>query len=166
MKLMILLNDMIVNDYINEFESLLNKTTKFGTIMSEDILAYRLLNSWNLSEEQEQLLKATIDKYTFETMQEQLKRIYGDKKISNETSFQSDIKAENDTSYQKDSQGDAINGQNETYYQRGQNQYGYKKCQNRPSLSYQRRGYQKSTSDRSSGNTTQSNPRTGTPLDH
>ena len=42
---MILSNDVIVNDYINEFESLLNKTMKFGTIMSEDILAYRLLKS-------------------------------------------------------------------------------------------------------------------------
>ena len=94
--------------------------------MSEDILAYRLLKSANLSEEQEQLVKATIDRYTFDTMQEQLKRICGDKKMSNEASFKSDIKVESDIFYQKDSQGDDIDDQNETYCEGGQNQYGYK----------------------------------------
>ena len=46
---MILLNDFVVkqtNVYINEFESMLNKTT-LGTTMSEDILVYRLLKSAN-----------------------------------------------------------------------------------------------------------------------
>ena len=54
-------------------------------------------------------------------MQEQLDRIYGDKKMSNETSFKSDtkveIKVENNRFCQKDSQGDDIYDQNETYYQ-------------------------------------------------
>ena len=84
---MILLNDFVVkqtNVYINEFESMLNKTT-LGTTMSEDILVYRLLKSANVSEEQEQLVKATIDKHAFETMQEQLKRIYRDKRMSSES---------------------------------------------------------------------------------
>ena len=76
--------------------------------MSEDILAYRLLKSANLSEEQEQLVKATIDKYTFEATKEQLNRIYEDKKMSYETSFKSDIKVENDTFYQKGSHGNDI----------------------------------------------------------
>lgn len=38
--------------------------------------------------------------------EQQLKRIYEDKKMSNETSFKSDIKVQNDTFYQKVSQGD------------------------------------------------------------
>ena len=158
---------MSVSRYINEFESLLNKTTKFGTTMSEDILAYRLLKSANLSEEQEQLVKATIDRYTFDTMQEQLKRICGDKKMSNEASFKSDIKVESDIFYQKDSQGDDIDDQNETYCEGGQNQYGYKKCQNPLNSSYRGEGYyQRSTSDRSSRNTFQSNSRRENPLDY
>ena len=127
---------MSICDYINEFESLLNKTTKFGTTTSGGILAYRLLKSTNLSEEQEQLVKATINMYTFETMQEQPKRIYGDKKMSNKTSFKSDIKVENDTFYQKGCQGNDIDGRNESHYHRGQNQCGYKKFQNFPSSSY------------------------------
>ena len=150
--------DMTICGDINEFEPLLNKTTKFVTIMPEDILAYRLLKSADLSEEQEQLVKATIDKYMFKTMQEQLKRIYGDKKMSNETNFKSDIKVENNTFYQKDSHGDDTDDRNETYYQRELNQYGYKKYQNPPSSSHQRRVYyQRWTCDRSSRNTTQSN---------
>lgn len=40
--------------------------------------------------------------------EQQLKRISGDKKMSNETSFKSDIKVENDTFYQKGSQGDDV----------------------------------------------------------
>ena len=36
--------------------------------MPEDILAYRLLKSANLSEKQEQLVKAKINKHTLETM--------------------------------------------------------------------------------------------------
>ena len=51
---------MSISDYINEFESLLNKTTTFAKTMPEDILAYRLLKSENLSEEQEQLVKENI----------------------------------------------------------------------------------------------------------
>ena len=100
-------------------------------------------------------------------MEEQLKRIYKDKKMSIETSFEKDIKVKNDTFYQKGSQGDDIYDRNETYYQRGQNQYGHKKYQNHPSSSYQGRGfYQRSTSDRSSRSTTQFNPRRGNPLDY
>ena len=46
---------MTLSDYVIEFERLLNKTKSFGTTMSDDILAYRLLKSAALSPEQEQL---------------------------------------------------------------------------------------------------------------
>ena len=55
--------------------------------MLEDIFGLHITEVSNLSEEQEQLVKATINRYTFEAMQEQLKRIDGVKKMSNETSF-------------------------------------------------------------------------------
>ena len=42
--------DMSIKDYINEFERLLRKTNKFGTTLSPDILAYRLLKSANREE--------------------------------------------------------------------------------------------------------------------
>ena len=46
--------------------------------MSSDILAYRLLKSANLSEQHEQLARATIAKFDYESMKGQLKKIFGD----------------------------------------------------------------------------------------
>ena len=51
---------MSIKEYINEFECLLNKPKKYGSLMSSDILAYRLLKSANLEDTQEQLIRATI----------------------------------------------------------------------------------------------------------
>ena len=69
---------MSVSDYIIEFERLLNKTKEYESDMSSDILAYRLLKSANLNEQQEQLAKATISTLTYESMKTQLKKIFGD----------------------------------------------------------------------------------------
>ena len=46
--------------------------------MSEDILAYRLLKSANLSERHEQLAKATASDLTFDLIKDQLKKTFGD----------------------------------------------------------------------------------------
>ena len=70
--------DMSIKDYINESERLLSKTEKFGTTMSPDILAYRLLKSANLEESQEQLIRATLKNLSYSEMQLQLKKIFGD----------------------------------------------------------------------------------------
>ena len=51
---------MTISDFINEFETLLNKTKQYGSNMSSDILAHQLLKSANLSEYREQLTRATI----------------------------------------------------------------------------------------------------------
>ena len=59
---------MWISDYIKEFERLLNKTKQYGTTMSTDVLAYRLLKSANLSETREQLAKATIKELKYDEM--------------------------------------------------------------------------------------------------
>ena len=41
---------MSIEEYINEFEHLLNKTKKYGSSMFSDILACRLLKSANLED--------------------------------------------------------------------------------------------------------------------
>ena len=46
--------------------------------MSDDILAYCLLKSANFSEQHEQLAKATISDLKFDTIKDQLKKIFGD----------------------------------------------------------------------------------------
>ena len=51
--------EMSMKDFVIEFERLLCKTRSHGAIMSDSILAYRLLKSANVSEQHEQLARAT-----------------------------------------------------------------------------------------------------------
>ena len=71
-------SEMSMKDFIIEFERLHSKTKEHGTDMSADILAYRLLKSANLSDAHEQLAKATITSLTYDSMKNQLKKIFGD----------------------------------------------------------------------------------------
>ena len=79
-------SDMSISDYINEFERLLNKTKQYGTTMSTDVLAYRLLKSANLSETHEQLARTTIKELKYDEMQLQLRTIFEDNDNSNSES--------------------------------------------------------------------------------
>ena len=47
-----------INDFVIEFDKRFNKTKKRGTTMSDDLLAYRLIKSANLSEQDEKMVKA------------------------------------------------------------------------------------------------------------
>ena len=71
-------DDMSIGEYINEFERLKCKTETYGTSLSTDVLAYRVLKSANLSQHHEQLARATISELTYEDMKKQLKKIFGD----------------------------------------------------------------------------------------
>ena len=108
---------MSMSDYINEFERLLNKTKQYGTTMSTDVLAYRLLKSANLSETHEQLARATTKELKYDEMQLQLKKIFGDNDNSNSES-QVQIKMEliNQTKHQNK---EVYYGYNNTFSQRG-----------------------------------------------
>ena len=57
-----------IQEFLNEFEKGYNKTKSFGTTMPDDILAYCLLKSANLSEEHEQLAKATFTDLKYDLM--------------------------------------------------------------------------------------------------
>ena len=70
-------NELSIADFCNEFERLYNKTKAYGTTLSEDVLAFRLLKASNLSRHQEQLAKATITELTLDKMKGQLKKTYG-----------------------------------------------------------------------------------------
>ena len=74
--------DMSISDFIIEFERLLSKTKSYGTTMSSDILAYRVLKSANISEQHEQLARATVADFTYEEMKDKLKKIFGDRSSS------------------------------------------------------------------------------------
>ena len=67
-----------MQEFLNEFTCRYNKTKSFGTFLNNDILAYCPLKSANLSEQHEQLAKATINDLKFDNMKDQLKKISGD----------------------------------------------------------------------------------------
>ena len=70
-------HELSITDYCNEFEKRYNKTKSYGTVVTEDVLAYRLLKSANLPESQQQLAKATVVELKYENMKTQLKKIHG-----------------------------------------------------------------------------------------
>ncbi|KAL5255720.1 hypothetical protein ACHWQZ_G011070 [Mnemiopsis leidyi] len=71
-----------IDSYISEFQrryKSLVQLQKGKELYDDVILAYRLLNQANLNEDQMRLVRATCAaKLTFESMQEQLKRTFGD----------------------------------------------------------------------------------------
>ena len=52
------------------------KTKSYGTEMSEDNLAYRLLKSAKLSHEHEQLIRAILPELQYDSMKDQLKKTF------------------------------------------------------------------------------------------
>ena len=77
--------EMSIKDYINEFERLLTKTKAYGTNISSDVQAYRLLNSANVSETQKQLVRATIaGDLTYDAMKLKLSRVFEDASVSSD----------------------------------------------------------------------------------
>ena len=67
-----------IHDFLTEFEKQYNKTKSHGTIWSDDLLAYRLLKSANLTTRDEQLVKATIGELKYETVKIKLTKIFSD----------------------------------------------------------------------------------------
>ena len=67
--------EMSITEYLNEFEKRWNKTKSNGTALSENVLAYRLLRSANLTRHDEQLVIATIGEFNFNNMKEQLQKV-------------------------------------------------------------------------------------------
>ena len=105
--------DMSMSDFIVEFERLLTKTKSYGTTMSSDILAYRLLRSANIPEHQEQLARATVKELSYAEMKSQLKKIFGDTSASNGESTM--VKVE--PTYEAHTEYDTMYGQ--SYNRRG-----------------------------------------------
>ena len=63
-------------DFINEFERLYNNIKKYEMELPTGVLAYRLLKSAEISEDKQQLARATITSFSYDCMKRQLKTIY------------------------------------------------------------------------------------------
>ena len=79
--------------------------------MCSDILAYRLLKSENLEDTLEQLIKATVNELTYDAMQLQLKKIFGDNDSDLAKASGVNVKMEPDTFY-----GEADDAVEDVYY--------------------------------------------------
>jgi hypothetical protein len=65
-----------ISEHIMEFEKRWNQTKATGTSLSDNVLAYRLLKSVNLPSTKEELIKATLDTLTFETVKTKLNQTF------------------------------------------------------------------------------------------
>lgn len=67
-----------IRDFLTEFEKRYHKTKSYGTQISDDVLAYTLLKSANLSTRDEQLVKATITELKYDSVKSKLIKIFSD----------------------------------------------------------------------------------------
>ena len=67
-----------IKQYIIEFEKRKSKAETAGAQWSDDILAYRLIKNANLTEANQQMIKATLSSLTYKPTLDKLKAIYGD----------------------------------------------------------------------------------------
>ena len=67
---------MSIQAFSNEFDKQLYITKTCGAVQSNDVLAYCLLKSANLSNNHEELIKATIPEIKYDLMKGQLKKTF------------------------------------------------------------------------------------------
>ena len=79
-------------DYLNEFERLYNKIKCHRMELPSGVLAYRLLKSANISEDRQQLARATLLELTYENMKKQLKAIFDTSSVGDGQTFKSSKK--------------------------------------------------------------------------
>ena len=82
------------NDYIIEFEHKYNRAKKFKMELPDAILAFKLLESANLSEKEKQLALTACHDLTFMNMKSALKRIFGSIQCSNDSASSIQVKQE------------------------------------------------------------------------
>lgn len=61
---------MNISGYVIKFEQFYFKAKSFHMEMQDDVLAYKLLKSANLTNEQKQLVKATVSKMDYQIMKD------------------------------------------------------------------------------------------------
>ena len=67
-----------IPDFIRQFETLASKTKSNGNTLSDDLLAFRLLESLNLSETDQRIIKSTAEAFTVDEIKKVVKKTYGD----------------------------------------------------------------------------------------
>ena len=110
---------MGVTEYLNAFDRLNNKLKAHDMKLPEGVLAYRVLKSANLTEEQEQLAKATVDAITYKAMCDKLRSIFGDSKNKTTTQSKPAIELNQDPFYCNNEEEEVYYTSTSGYGQRG-----------------------------------------------
>jgi len=71
--------DISLQDFVVRFESLNSKIKAHGMALPEGVLAYRFLHSANLSTEEMNLCRATINEFKYTDMKKKVLSLFGDK---------------------------------------------------------------------------------------
>ena len=81
--------NMSMSDYLIQFELMYQKAKQYNNILTEPVLAYRLLKGANLSDEKQALARATCSQWTYDILKLQLKKIF-DHSTDNNPNFSSE----------------------------------------------------------------------------
>ena len=79
-------DEMTILQHIVKFDQLYNKISKYGSTLSDDILAFKLMKSANLLPADEKLAKACTE-MSYDAMKTQLKKIFTDNSETQKTPF-------------------------------------------------------------------------------
>ena len=133
---------MNMKDYLVKFEQLYTKIKDHQMVLPDGVLAYRVLNSANLSNEQMTLCRATMTDLKYDAMVKQLKRLFADAITSTPVGAQS-IQAqakEEPIFFNENTSSDA----NSVYYNYGDSKrrtwYRGNRGRGRGNSNYRRRG--------------------------
>ena len=97
-------SNVLILQYINEFEKRPNKVKIYGGDMPDSVLAYRFLKNTNLKQSKEQLIKVTINNSIYSLMKDQrisllLKHSFITRKCRNQNRRNSSVREEIRHSY-------------------------------------------------------------------
>ena len=70
--------DQTIRDFLLEFDEYLNETISHGNILSDDLKAYQLLESVNISETDVKIIRTSTVELTYKNVQEALRRCFRD----------------------------------------------------------------------------------------
>eukprot|EP00111_Clytia_hemisphaerica_P016506 TCONS_00048945-protein len=88
-------NDMPIADFVVEFERLYNKAKAYEMILPDGILVYKFLNNANISDSHEKLIRATMTELSYNSMKDQLCKVFGDLSLSVSSNKSKDVGAVN-----------------------------------------------------------------------
>lgn len=91
--------EMSIADYIIQFERFHIKAKSHSMEIHDGVLAYRLLNGANLDESHKQLIRATLSEMKYDTMKEQLKKVFTNAGNAHKQNGEPAIKIESSASF-------------------------------------------------------------------